>query len=398
MFLASNTPALFYRSALKLVLPLALMPIAAHAADFTWTGAADNDWTNQANWNDGISGAPSTYEDWAIFPNSAPATTVVIPSNTTIESNVQFDTGGWEIAGSNLNSILKLRSNSGAPTTPLISNGSGINTITTRTWVDLNSDFNVGSGNTLVFDSVFNDNSLTQTGDGTMIVNGTYSSGTSGIGSEGGGLTLVNTTFTTNRQRPFADAGGTLGGNGTIVMNVTSAGNFQVRIGNSSAATLAPGGNGTTEGGDAIGTLTVDFTSNLNGGGVVTIYDDSSLAIDLASPSSHDVLAIVGSGTANDDAYISLTGSNQILELFGPDTPIAGDYTIVTQANLGNLADYGQFESIFYNDVDVTLDDMYSLAYNLNDITLTIVPEPSVYALLGGMAMLGFVCLHRRKA
>ncbi len=377
---------------------LCLTPPSLTAANFTWTGNADSNYANQANWGDGISGAPTTVTDWGIFNDPATPGTVTIPASTTLTTNVEFDTAGWTLDPINTNnSVLQIRGSSGAPSTPIISNGAGVNTISARTNFFLGSSVQVGTGNTLVFSSINNRNSITQTGAGTMIVNGTYSSGTAGIGSDGGTV-LVNTSFNMSGQRPFAKNGGSLGGTGTLIMGGTSTGNYQVRIAEDGIGTLSPGGNGTAEGGADIGTFTVDFSSVENGSSIITMYDDAILAIDLASPASHDLLNITTGDGVTVGGYMLLTNADT-LDLSGPITPVAGDYTFVTMENPGNITSsaYGTFDSIFYNGVDVTANPSFSLAYNLNDITLTIIPEPSFYALCGGLIILSVSALRRRR-
>ncbi|MDP0500338.1 MAG: PEP-CTERM sorting domain-containing protein [Verrucomicrobiota bacterium JB022] len=116
----------------------------------------------------------------------------------------------------------------------------------------------------------------------------------------------------------------------------------------------------------------------------------------------------MGSGFA--DSYISVTGPSSFgTSEFTSSTTFSGDGIVFTSTNLLVPAGYvsGTALSSTMTFEDATLESLgltpgsYTWSWGSDSATLTIsapaVPEPTTYALLGGLAALGFAAWRRRR-
>lgn len=203
--------------------------------------------------------------------------------------------------------------------------------------------------------SSFPNFSLVKTGIGTLILSGanTYTGATTV--NDGtliiNGSTGVASTVTVNEN-------GTLGGTGTIsgVVNV--------------AGTLAPG--------ESPGTL--NFQNSLS------LESTATLAIEITDVGAgeFDVLNGDGSNTLSLGGFLTLDNTGYSATL-GDSISIFTNWSTIT----------GSFISISGTDLGAGLSWDTSNLYTMG--TLSVVPEPSTYAALGGLLALGFAVWHRQR-
>tara|TARA_R100000027_G_scaffold53229_1_gene42062 strand:- start:57055 stop:58206 length:1152 start_codon:yes stop_codon:yes gene_type:complete len=381
-----NTP-------LKHLLPFLLTPFVVHAADYTWTGAVDNNWDTAGNWS-GDGGIPDDGSDLAIF-DSSPG---IVTLNNQYLTRVSFQTAGWTIQGTGGFDLENLVSNA-----PLSSSGAGINTLAVTLFPDRNIDVDVSSGNTLVHTGTMSmDASITKTGVGTLILNSSSTTAESSNILVSGGTALINydqVNSSSNGARPGARDGGTIGGHGTIAVGGSSiTSNLQFRVAQSGSGTLSPGGDGTTEGGSIIGTLDIDF-ANAGSSNVITMYEDSILAIDIDPVSNQsDLVNMFLSGGGSGAGWNIRSGATLDITTVGGSAFDPGDsFIISTFINSAGVADYGQFDSVLINGNDAFLNPEFYIDYNLNSIEVGLIPEPGTYGLISGLFILGLATFRRRQ-
>lgn len=199
---------------------------------------------------------------------------------------------------------------------------------------------------------------------GTLLVNGTH------IKTTGGGYTVTN-------------AGSTLGGTGRIAINA----NVSV----ASGAFLGPGAGG-------IGTLTLDGVNRT--GDVLTMTTGAKFGFELAgNGASADQLAfwnytggdlVLNSNAINLDLLGALTPGTynvNIFNFFSNAGATATTHAFASGLTIGSLDPNISSASI---DWDGTGNDNKAIAVNF-----TVVPEPNVAALMGGLGMLAL--LRRRR-
>ncbi len=227
-----------------------------------------------------------------------------------------------------------------------------------------------GGGADLVIDAAITDGgatggaSLVKEGLGTLTLQGTYENTYSGGTTVAAGTLLVNNATGsgsgTGSGAVAVQSGATLGGSGTV----------------GGAATVASGGylTGGTDGG--IGTLGFDSSLETAGG--------STWLIDLFESTSgqSDRIEVGGS--------LSLGGATLELQRSGTFT-LGNTYTIATYG--AGLS--GTFEGLLQGDVLHGYQIDYGSGIGSGAITLTAVPEPGTFALLG--AGLGGLLLRRAR-
>lgn len=199
----------------------------------------------------------------------------------------------------------------------------------------------------------------------TLIQGGTLKLGTGGsLASTSAVIVGGGATFDASAVGGWQPgAGQTLGGNGTVIGNVTATG-----TGVGTRSIIAPG--------ESIGTLTVM--------GNVTLGDFSTLAIELGSDGVSDQLIVNGN--------LNLASGSDRLDLdLLPANWLVGSYTLATWT--GALT--GLFSEVYYEGAAVApgayINGNYWLEYGSNSLTL--VPEPGMLLGLG----LGAALLLRRR-
>lgn len=233
----------------------------------------------------------------------------------------------------------------------------------------------VHNATTVAFANSWTGNSgwtITKAGTGTLVFNG-------GITSTGIVVVVNAGTFLLNGTNSYNGAttvnAGTLGGSGSIVSAVT--------IGNSSGTSDAflTGGSAT-----GVGTFTTTNTVTMNSDAVLSIQFDSTLG-------TFDRVVTAGL-TLNASSGLSLSDLGSGLLADG------SIYTIVN--NTGATSVTGTFAGLAEGSTITAGSNTFVISYlggTGNDVTLTVsaIPEPSTYALLGGVLSLGLVAVRRRK-
>jgi hypothetical protein len=228
-----------------------------------WMSGSLARWDDSVNWNNSNStpGAPNSNQVTAVFGGANVA-------SRTVDLDGNFTVKGLEFAASNTNRYglvglgsLTLSSNSGNASIAVLGSSAAGHQIQVATTLASNTDLSTVPGARIDFNNLLNlgGRTLNIAAGSTVNINNNLDSGTSG--------TVSNT--------------GTLGGNGRVNGSLTNSG-----------GTVSPGLD--------VGIFTVDgnFTQSSTG----------TLAVDLASETSFDVLNVLGSATLDGTLDISLLG------------------------------------------------------------------------------------------
>lgn len=238
-----------------------------------------------------------------------------------------------------------------------------------NTWTG-NSTWNVTKAGTGTL--VFNGN-LTSSGvgvvvsAGTFILNGSANSYT-GTTAVNGGTLLIN-GIKSGTGTVAVNSTGILGGSGTVGGAVTAASGAFISAGASSGAA---------------GTLTFSSTLDISGLAAGT----GGLLFDLGATGASDKVVLtsgalsIGTGVLdlNDFSFSTLSGYGPgTYTLFSSSTSIVGTMGSNLTGTIGGLSG--------------------ALSISGNDLVLTVsaIPEPSVYALAGGVLSLGLAWVQRRR-
>ena len=401
-----SLPLSLFRSAGRfLQSPLALFCISALSLStavlqaqtvYEWTNAdgANNNWNTAGNWNP-TSGAGTTHPgtvggeatDTAIF--SGVATTVGNPNVNAVYTftNLDLQTAGWTL-GNN-----QLRVNGS-----LSSAGAGTNVIhSLQTSSNGGRTYTVGGGNTLQINNLAISFQVTFTGGGTAAVQNVVA-GTRGLNASGSGTTLyMNATMTSRFTSSGSLNGGTIGGTGTFTLSGDGSGGARLLQATGAGSILAPGGDGGSYG-SKFATLSVTTDTGAQGAERVVLGNDTVFQINLGSVSGENSrIDIEHLSTGATGGYLQI-GDGVDLRLLGDLTaPAPGAYTIANFNNPNENMAYGTFSNVFYNGSMLTSGSDYNIAYNENDITLTVIPEPATAVLLIGSLSLLTACLSRRR-
>ena len=358
---------------------------SAGAAWSTWTGAdaATNIyWNNGLNWDGGQPG----WLDEALFPASAPTQMTVDMNGAWVNgiTKLWFETSGYQVIDTVGGGGIRFDNDDEQEATDdIISKGAGTN--------EFGALFNIGSaagtkmfytetGNHMWFSDFGGAQAFTVYGGGTMVIGGTDDTNRNWnamytIGD-------ANTTVLFNKIAAINNSWdtGTIGGSGGVI----TYGNSGTTSFNS-GITFAPGGDGSTAGGDEIGTFTF-LSYDLEGTGRwnVNLNSGSVTEMQLGTDGTADkvVLALTKEQTSGDlsidsGATLALTGT----------TVLPGTYTLFENFYTTAPDITGTFGTVTYN--GGALPASWTLHYNGDSITLE-VPEPATMGLLaiGGAALL----------
>jgi autotransporter-associated beta strand protein len=213
----------------------------------------------------------------------------------------------------------------------------------------------------------------------TLIINGTH--------NQGAGA---------NAGRYIIASAATLGGNGTVILSDTNAG----LTGVSMAGTFAPGDGG-------IGTFTVNATNSARS--AWSFEGTGALLFDLGAGLASDTFAIIGRSGSTDVFF-----NNNTINFTDLTSGLLanGDYLIVdgdANTSFGGLTLGDAFEGASVSGTAIIAGlslgsglDAYDSAQLFlvgSDIYLNVaaIPEPSTYAALAGLGMLGLAATRRRR-
>jgi hypothetical protein len=314
--------------------------IDTDATDFTWITSNIGDWADNDNWSfeSGLSalGARVNSPDrTAIFGDDISGPTTVSTHAAVSVNRVVFDndTNSYAIAG--FGSVNLASTTDPSPVTPSISV-----TGTHEFQVDVNlqndTTIDVAGGSTLIFDNSLDlmGNTLTKTGAGTMNINNNLSTG--------GGTVIITA--------------GVLGGSGEVGGDVDNQG-----------GAISPG--------NSPGVMEID--------GQYSQGADASLLIELAGTDAglSDLLSVGG--------IASLSGQLAVTLLDGFQPALGDDFDVL---------DFGAIEGEFNEILLPSLSD--GLAWDVSSLysngSLSIIPEPASWVLLGVMIALGVAANRRR--
>ncbi len=221
--------------------------------------------------------------------------------------------------------------------------------------------------------TITNSTALTKAGTGTWMLSGTNTY--TGTTTVTGGTLLVNGSTSTGNVA--VNTGATLGGSGTVGGATTIANGAFLAAGNS------PG--------------------QLNFGSSLILNDTSTTTMELAgngrvAGTDFDKIVVTGAitfnGTLNIVSFsgyeLNQTASYDLFD-FGPSS--SGNFANVSVASTTLTRSLGIWAGS-------TLDGSVNYSFNQADgiLTVSAVPEPSTYAVLAGLGILGFAVYRRRQA
>jgi len=257
------------------------------AIKFEWVNAGSGDWNDPFNWTNAAFGAPPDNSgESAVFGDKITTLQTVFTNTDVTVNDVQFDNSATYIVAGNGTVRLSAGNDPDLPPSGVtVAQGSH----QFQTAVQLNDDVTVdiAAGASLEFINrlTLNGNTLTQSGDGTLLVNNSFNTGA--------GTIMINS--------------GVIGGGGTIGGDV-----------NNSGGTVAPSNSGilTIEGG---------FTQGANG----------TLAFELGglvSGVDHDHLVIFGAADLNGTLEVTLKddftpNNGDTFDLLDFDTSVSGNFS-----------------------------------------------------------------------
>ena len=314
--------------------------IDTDATEFTWITSNIGDWADNDNWSfeSGLSalGARANSPDRTlIFGNDISGTTTVSTHAAVSVNRVVFDndTNSYAIAG--FGSVNLASTTDPSPVTPSIS-VTGTHEFQVDGNLQNDTTIEVAGGSTLIFDNSLDlmGNTLTKTGAGTMNINNNLSTG--------GGTVIITA--------------GVLGGSGEVGGDVDNQG-----------GAISPG--------NSPGVMEID--------GHYSQGADASLLIELAGTDAglSDLLSVGG--------IASLSGQLAVTLLDGFQPAFGDDFDVL---------DFGAIEGEFNEILLPSLSD--GLAWDLSSLysngSLSIIPEPASWVLLGVMIALGVAANRRR--
>ncbi|MEI6323234.1 MAG: PEP-CTERM sorting domain-containing protein [bacterium] len=277
----------------------------------------------------------------------------------------------------------------------IVNNSTNTQTVSTPVTLSASQTFNAASGNLVVSGAITNGGNL-------LTVAGANNTTLSGAISGLGGLTMAG-TGTTTLSAVSTFSGNTLVSSGTLLIAGYGNTNSAVTVGSSSVL------NGINAGGPAtLGAVTVTNGGSLALSNAVTdgtLYV-KSLSLASNSLSSFDIKSTNNYSSLNASGNIALGGAltlaiqglynstnNQgLFQVYSSGGAISGNFSSVTLSGsyTGNLAYYSNNNT--WQLWSGTGTNAFYAGINLNSGLVTVIPEPSSYALfaLGTIACLAF--------
>ena len=280
-----------------------------------WIADASGDWNASGNWTSGA--IPNGENALAVFGNAITATRTVFSDSTVSVRDIQFvNANSYIVAGGGSVDLFKGTAPGASNATIHASEGS--HQFQLEVNLRDNTTADISSGSTLEFVNRLhlNGNTLTKTGDGTLMVNSSFNTG---------GGTIINN-------------GGVTGGGGTVGGSLDNVG-----------GTVAPG--------NSAGVLTIN--------GNYTQGSAATLAIEVegtGAGSGHDQLAV--NGSASLVGTLDIQTASEFTPGVGEAPGVIGDsYIIITADSLsgefstvnGRHAGSGIFYNLEYNETNVSL-------------------------------------------
>jgi len=431
------------KSKTKLLLslaPLALAP-SLHAVDYIWDGGGANAaWGQAGNWVGDLNPASLNNTSDVIYADTAAARlteTNFLGANRTIRSlaydsdvtathTLQFSSAGGTFPGRDIvfdadsgNSTVTVDSNA-----LIIWQDSGVVDAGGSGAAILNNDLDIVHNGTGIFrtlNAIIDGTSaakVTKSGTGSLELKGTntfsggleiqngqvfISTSNSGVAGLGTGDITLNSSIPT-ASSPSVD-GATLfvqdpgAANPTITNDLVLTGNGGTILigGNTTTFSGATSGTGDLRkngGGNVIFSGAYSFGGDLtvDGGGAVTLGQSGTFTFDIDGSGVNNTIT-QGIGTTSG---LSLDGTF-VFDLTSAGTGLTDEWSIIGSTILAQAAFGTNFDVSGFT--EGTSGVWTSGIYQFDEGTgnLTVVPEPSAYALLGGLLALSWVMVRRRK-
>ena len=205
---------------------------------FNWTGGTVGDWNEVANWSPQVGAPPNSMDHTAIFGNSATGPTNVAVMSDVAVNKIEFDHASHSYIVSGSGSVNLEDSTMFLPPTPSINVVNGSHQFQARVGLQNDATVDVSGDSTLEFVNRLNlnGNTLTKTGDGTLLVNNSFNTGSgsivnnsgilSGGGTVGGSLENPSGTVAPGNSPGVLSVSGdyTQGAGGTLAIEITGTG------------------------------------------------------------------------------------------------------------------------------------------------------------------------------
>ena len=158
------------------------------STNFTWAGGTLGDWNTGTNWQPSSGSPPNSINHTAIFDNTATGPrNVSVMSDVTV-NRIEFDHASHSYIVSGSGSVNLENSTMFLPPTPRIAVVNGSHQFQARVGLNNDATVEVSSGSTLEFVNRLNlnSNTLTKSGDGTLLINSSFNTGDGTIINNGG--------------------------------------------------------------------------------------------------------------------------------------------------------------------------------------------------------------------
>ncbi len=396
------------RRSLFPILSVALVITQLHGAVEVWEGDDAINPTYFGDANNWANDSGAGFNDYHHYASSAVTKTVEMVNNGGVSlfrsgvQGVNLEGAGWLIqdtvgdgSGGWRYDFNGLAANIGTQPFGINSTGAGINEMAARFQISSTNTpdtgqptrpITVGIGNTLLFSGDFVDGQgWTLQGDGTMIVDNTNSNG--GNNSFNAGIVINDNPTLLNRGSMSISGAseeldsGTIGGDGTFHLRTGALLSF-------TGTKLAPGGDGSSEGGSEIGALTA--------------LADATAGADIAFESGTVLDFQLGSGGVGDnDQFLvdlnvggDLTISSAVTLSLSGSLVQDGVYTLISDIGDSN-AFTGTFDTVLWNG---SAANPANFLVNYGDDAITVgvtglIPEPSSTSIL----VLGILSMFLRR-